>query len=156
MGVSKHSSCRFDPRCAIIGGGAIGDKKERPLNAVFFVLAVFLGIWAAIRYHIVYCKIRDTFPPQFQDDLPSRYAFPVYALSHSTPLPLQAEYMKSLGCACACFFCVSLAFFASGNIPFGILCLLASFAITFSTMKSWKTYKENSRRAEAQQTKDWL
>ena len=124
------------------------------MNAVFFVLAGFLGIWGAIRGHIVYCSIRDSFLPQFQDDLSSRYAFSVYALSHSTPLPLQAEYMKPQGCGCAFFLCVSLGFFILGNIPLGCLCLLGFSAIAFGAMKDWKTYKEYCSRAKSQQTRE--
>ena len=124
------------------------------MKAVFFALAAFLGIWGAIRGHIVYCLIRDTFPPQFQDDLSSRFAIYVYALSHSTPLPLQAEYLKSLACGSASLFCVALGFLISGNIPFGSLWLLGFFAVAFSTVKSWTTYKANCSRAESQQTNE--
>ena len=130
-------------------------KEEGTMDAsFFFVLGGFLGILSAIRGHIVYSSIRDSFPPQFQDDLSSRYAFGVYALEHSTPLPLQASYVKSLGGGCAGFLCVSLGFFVSGNIPSGCLSLLFFFAVAYSTMKSWKAYKENCSRAESRQAKE--
>jgi hypothetical protein len=129
-------------------------KEERTLQVAFFVLGGYLGMWGGIRNHIVYLKIKDTFPEQFDDELFSRFAFGVYAISRSTPLPLQTEYMKSMGWGCVSFLSMSLGFFISGNIPFGCLCLLASLAIASSIMKDWKAYKENCSRAESQQTKE--
>jgi hypothetical protein len=116
------------------------------MAAVFFVAGAIALIWSAVRYQIVYRSLIDSFPPQFQDDLTSRYAFPVLALSPSTPLPLQADYMKTLWGSCAGFLCISLGFFVSQNVPFGFLCLLGFFWAVFSTLKSWKTYKENYNR----------
>jgi hypothetical protein len=124
------------------------------MYAAFFVLGGFIGLWAGIRNHIVYLKIRHTFPPQFQDDLSSKFAFGVYAVSHSTPLPLQTEYLKSKAWACVSFLSVSLGFFILGNIRFGCVCLLAFIVIAYSTMKDWKTYKENGIRAQSQQVEE--
>ena len=78
------------------------------MAAVFVVGAVMAMIWSAAKYLIVYRALVDSLPPQ----LPSRYTFPVYALSASTPLPLQAEYVKSLWGGSVGFFCVSLCFFS--------------------------------------------
>ena len=124
------------------------------MYAAFFVLGGFIGLWGVIRNHIVYLKIRHTFPPQFQDDLSSKFAFGVYAVSHSTPLPLQTEYLKSKGWGCVSFLSVSLGFFIQGNIPLGCLFLLMLSVLAYSTMKDWKEYKENCRRAESQQIKE--
>jgi hypothetical protein len=124
------------------------------MNAVFFVLSAIAAIWSAVRYQIVYRSVVDSFPPQFQDDLTSRYAFPVYALSPSTPLPLQAEYMKSLWGGCVSFLCVSLGFFSSQNVVFGGFCLAGFFWVVFSTLKSWKTFKENCNRASTRRDKE--
>jgi hypothetical protein len=65
------------------------------MTAVFIVIAIITGLWSAVKYQIVYNAVIDSLPPQFQDPLTSRYAFPVYALASSTPLPLQGEYVKS-------------------------------------------------------------
>lgn|SRR6185437_7947646 len=124
------------------------------MNALFFVLGVMAMIWSAIRYHFVYRSIVDSFAPQFQDELTSRYAFPVFALSAPTPLPLQAEYMKSLWGSCAAFLCVSLGFFASRNAVFGCFFLVGFFLAVFQTAKSWKTYKENCNRVECRSVEE--
>jgi len=76
-------------------------------NAVFFVVGAIAAIWSAVKFETVRRSLVESLPPQFQDDYTSRYAFSVYALSTSTPLPLQAEYMKSLWGSCV--FCLYLA-----------------------------------------------
>jgi len=116
------------------------------MAAVFFVMAATAGILSAIRYQIVYHSLVDSFPLQFQDDLTSRYAFPVLVLSPSTPLSLQADYMRASWGSCVCCLCVSLGFFLSQNIAFGCFVLVGFFWAVFRTIKSWKTYKENSNR----------
>lgn len=125
----------------------VGFCEEGRMAAVFFVAGAIALIWSAVRYEIVYRSLVDSFPAQFQDDLTSRYAFPVLALSPSTPLPLQADYMKALWGSCVGCLCISLGFFAFGNVPFGCLLLLGFIWAVFSTMKSWKTYKENCNRS---------
>lgn len=119
------------------------------MAAVFFVVSAMAGIWSAIRYEIVYRSVVDSFPPQFQDDLTSRYAFPVYVLSPSTPLPLQADYVNSLWGSCVVCLCVSLGFFSSQNVVFGCFVLAGFFWTLFSTFKSWKTYRQNCNRTQA-------
>ena len=64
------------------------------MAAVFGVICALAFLWSAVKYQMVYVATIDSLPPQFQDELNSRYAFPVYALAHSTPLELQAEYIK--------------------------------------------------------------
>jgi hypothetical protein len=124
------------------------------MNAVFFVMGAMAMIWSAIRYHFVYRSIVDSFAPQFQDELSSRYAFPVFALSAPTPLTLQAEYVKSLWGSCAAFLCVSLGFFASRNVVVGCFLLAGFFLAVFHTLKSWKIYRENCSRVESGSVED--
>lgn len=113
------------------------------MAVVFFVVGGIALLLSGVRYQVVYRSLVDSFPPQFQDDLTSRYAFPVLALSPSTPLTLQSDYMTALWGSCVGLLCISLGFFASQNVLFGGLCLLGHCWAVFSTMKSWKTYKEN-------------
>jgi hypothetical protein len=124
------------------------------MNVVFFVMGAMAMIWSTIRYHFVYRSIVDSFAPQFQDELSARYAFSVFALDAPTPLPLQAEYMKSLWGGCTAFLCVSLGFFASRNVIFGSFLLVGFCWATFHTIQSWKIYKENCRRAESGSVED--
>jgi hypothetical protein len=77
------------------------------LTAVFAIASAIAAIWSMVKYQIVYNSLIGSFPPQFQDPLTSRYAFPVLALSPSTPLSLQADYVKSLW-----GFCVLSLYFA--------------------------------------------
>lgn len=116
------------------------------MGVAFFVAGAIALILSAIRYEVVYRSLIDSFPPQFQEDQTSRYAFPVLALSPSTPLSSQADYMKALWGSCVGCLCICLGFFASQNVSFGLLCLLGFFWAVFSTFKSWKIYRENCSR----------
>jgi len=116
------------------------------MAAVFFVLGGFLLFVAAIHTHFVYRAILDTLPPQFQDDWTSRYAFSVYALEPTTPLDVQASYIKAMGLSCPACLSVSLGFFAAGNVVWGCLALLAFVVATYSALRGWRTYKSNVDR----------
>ena len=122
--------------------------------ALFAVGCGMAMICSAIRYEFVYRSVKDSFPPQFQDDLTSRYAFPVLALSPSTPLPLQAEYLKAMWGGCVAFLCLALCFFSLQELIVGCLGLIVFFVQTFSTIKSWKTYKENCDRTAVHDVKE--
>lgn len=119
------------------------------MGAVFLVLGVIAAIWSIVRYQIVYNSLIESFPTQFQDPLTSRYAFPVIVLSPSTPLPLQADYVKSLAGGCVAFLSISLSFFSFQQAIFGCLCLIGFFFNVVSTIRSWNTYRENSNRSPA-------
>jgi F0F1-type ATP synthase assembly protein I len=119
------------------------------MGAVFLVLGLIAAIWSIVRYQIVYNSLRESFPTQFQDPLTSRYAFPVIVLSHSTPLSLQADYVKSLAGGCVAFLGISLSFFSFQQTIFGCLCLIGLFLNVVSTIRSWNTYRENSNRSTA-------
>lgn len=113
------------------------------MAAVFVVGTGIAMIWSAVKYLIVCRALVDSLPPQ----LPSRFAFPVFALSHSTPLSLQAEYVKSLWGGCVGFLCVSLCFFSLGELIVGCVLLAVFLASVVAAFKAWKTYKENCNRA---------
>jgi hypothetical protein len=130
-------------------------ERGKNMAAVFFVVSAMVAIWSAVRYEIVYRSLIDSFPPQFQDDLTSRYAFPVLALSPSTPLPLQADYMNALWGSCVVCLCVSLGFFSSQNVLFGCFSLAGFLWAVFSTVKAWKTYQENCNRTVSRQDEEY-
>ena len=115
---------------------------------IFAIGALIAAIWSIVIYQNVYNSVIEFFPPQFQDPFTSRYAFPVLALSPSTPLSLQADYVKSLCGFCVLFLCISFIFFSIQQVVIGCLCLSVFFVSVFSTVKSWKTYKANCNRAE--------
>ncbi|WP_024514562.1 hypothetical protein [Bradyrhizobium sp. Tv2a-2] len=124
------------------------------MAAVFFVIGAIALIWSAAKYQIIYHSIVDSFPPQFRDDLSSRYAFPVLVLSPATPLPLQAEYVKSMWGFCVFFLCMSLGSFASRNAVFGSLFLLVFAGAVFKAIKSRKTLQENCNRADNREDRE--
>lgn len=121
-------------------------KRDKIVAPLFFAVGAIVGIWSAVRSQILYRKLIDSFPPQFQDDLTSRYAFSVYALDPSTPLSEQAEYMNCQYAGCASILCVSLGFFSLGHVAPGCVVLLGFLLAAFTTFKSWKIYRENCDR----------
>lgn len=124
------------------------------MAAAFAVMCGIAIIWSGVKSQIVYHSIIDSFPPQFQDPETSRYAFSVLALSPSTPLPLQAEYVKSLWGGCAACLCLSLCFFSLDQPIVGGGCLVVLLASVFFTIKSWNVYKANCNRPAAQPDED--
>lgn len=90
------------------------------MAAVFIVGCGMAMIWSVVKYLIVYRALVDSIPPQ----LCPRYAVPVYALSPSTPLPLQAEYVKSAWGGCVAFLCVSLCFFSLQELAVACVSLI--------------------------------
>jgi hypothetical protein len=119
------------------------------MAAVFAVMCALTGIWSAVKYHTTYLAVVDSLPPQFQDSLMSRYAFPEYVLRPSTPLELQTEYMKSLAGGCFAMLCFSLACFIGGQPAGGWLALAGFLAIAVGTIQSWMTYRANCNRPVA-------
>lgn len=118
---------------------------------LFFGIGAIAAIWSAVRSQVIFRQLIDSFAPQFQDDLTARYAFHAYALSPSTPLPLQAEYIKVLYGGCVCALCISLGFFSLGNVVFGCFVLLGFVIGVFMTFNSWRTYRANCDRSKEQE-----
>jgi hypothetical protein len=117
--------------------------------AVFVVGAFVAAIWSIVIYQNVYNSVIELFPQQSQDPFTSRYASPVLARSPSTPLSLQADYVKSLSGFCVVFLCISIVFFSIQQVIIGYLSLGVFLVSVLSTIKSWKTYKANCNRSVA-------
>ena len=113
------------------------------MHVVCFVLGGFLLFASGLRAHLIYLSIVDTFPPQFQDDLSSRYAFPVLVFSRSTPLSLQAEYMKSALTGWVGWLCISAGSFFAGKFVFGYFTLAGLAYGCYWLLNAWKTYQAN-------------
>jgi hypothetical protein len=125
-------------------------SEGEKMAAVFGVGTAMAFIWAAAKYQMVYGSVVDSLPPQ----LLSRYAFPAYALSPSTPLALQAEYVNSLWGMSVAFLCVSLCFFSlqeigAGCAAFGVFCWSVIYSV-----KARKSYTENCSQALAQDQRE--
>ena len=117
------------------------------MGAVFAVAGAIAFVWSGVKYQATYHALQDALPPQFQDGEMSRYAFPVYALHPSTPLTLQADYVKALAGGTIALLCVSASCFLFGRPDGGLLALFGFGAVAVSTFKSWNTYKANCSRA---------
>jgi hypothetical protein len=116
--------------------------------AVFGVVSIIAFIWSAFRNHVVYRALIDSFPPELNDGITAKFALHVIALSPSTPLSLQAEYVKSLVAGCVAMLCFSLALFCAEKVE-GWLVLGGFLLVAISTIKAWKTYRQNCNRAVA-------
>jgi hypothetical protein len=114
---------------------------------VFFgAICALAAIWSALKYFEVQSVVSDTLPLQFRDGLNSRYAIPIYALEPSTPLAVQAEYVKSLAGGSVALTCFALACLFAGQMPGVLLASMGAVAVTISAIKSWKTYRQNCGR----------
>jgi hypothetical protein len=113
------------------------------------IATAFAVLWSAFKYQTTYVALIDSLPSQFQDGLNSRYAFPEYVLRPSTPLPLQAEYVKSqIGFSFATLGFSLLCFLHEKNAV-GLVLLIMFFGFSILTIKSWKTYQANLNRRTA-------
>jgi hypothetical protein len=118
------------------------------VTAVFGMVGAIAFVWSAVRNHLVYRALIDSFPPELKDGLTAKFALHVIALSPSTPLSLQAEYLKSLAAGCVAMLCFSLSLFCADKIE-GWLALGGCLLIAISAIRSWKTYRQNCNRAVA-------
>ena len=114
-----------------------------PILALATAVAV---LWSAFKYQTTYAALIDSLPLQFRDGMTSKFAFPEYVLSPSTPLALQAEYVKSqIGFCFATLGCSLLCFLYEKNAV-GFIILAMFFGFTALTIKSWRTYQANLNR----------
>ena len=122
-----------------------------PILVIATAVAV---LWSLFKYQTTYIALFDLLPPQFQDGLNSKFAFPEYVLSPSTPLTLQAEYVKSQIGFCLATLGVSLLCFSFEKTVVGLIVMIVFFALTALTIKTWKTYKANCNRPRAPVDRD--
>jgi hypothetical protein len=103
-------------------------------------------LWSIFKYQTAYVALVDSLPPQFQDGVSSKFAFPEYVLRPSTPLVLQAEYVKSQIGFCFAALGVSLLCFLYEKAIVGLIVLVMFCGFTALTIRSWKAYQANSNR----------
>jgi hypothetical protein len=113
---------------------------------ILVVVTAFAVIWSIINYQTAYVALIDLLPPQFQDGLNSKFAFPEYVLRPSTPLALQAAYVRSQIGFCFAALGVSLLCFLHEKNVVGLIILAMFFGFAVLTIKSWKTYRANCNR----------
>jgi hypothetical protein len=117
------------------------------------IFALFVGwasavtlVWSVFKYHAVSDALIDSYHPEFQEGMLWRTAFPVFALSPSTPLDLQAGYVQSITGFCFVTLGVSLCCFLLEKTIAGWMVLIMFFVFAALTIKSWRTYKANCNR----------
>jgi hypothetical protein len=116
----------------------------------FLVIATaFALLWSVFKYQTTYVALVNSLPLQFRDGLNSRYAFPEYVLSPSTPLALQADYVRSQVGFCFAALGASLLCFFYEKAVVGLIILAMFIGFTALTIKSWKTYRANCDRPAA-------
>ncbi|WP_298276750.1 hypothetical protein [uncultured Bradyrhizobium sp.] len=114
-----------------------------PILAIASTIAV---VWSAYKYQTAYVALIDALPPQFQDGLNSKFAFPEYVLRSTTPLPTQADYVESLVGFCCATLGIALLCFLYENQVVGAIVFVMFIAFSFLTIRSWKVYRANCSR----------
>lgn len=122
------------------------------MGALFGVLTLIAGIWTIVIHQRIYNAAIEFLPPQFQDEMSSRFAFPVWALSHPMPLDLQEDYVRLLKVSTVAVLCGTLALFSTNNILFGCVGAAAFLVSVFKTIKGAKIYEQNRIRARSEES----
>ena len=113
-----------------------------------FAFAAFASLfWAGYKYESVRSELVDSFPPEFQDEVASRFALRHYALRPSTPLRLQADYVASLIGGCLMGFFLLLLVLSAGDARASWVFLAVLLIGIASTVKPVRTYLKNRSRA---------
>jgi hypothetical protein len=115
------------------------------MSAIFLILCIAAFLWALFLDRAVDDALSRSLPPEFTEGITSRFTS-VFALSPLTPLPVQVDYVKFLAAASFGLLCLSLFVFSNGKVLGGWLMFGVFLLNTFSTLKAWKTYKENCNR----------
>jgi hypothetical protein len=100
-------------------------------------------LWAAFLFQKVRYAMINKIPLEFQDPDLGYSAYPEFALRPSTPLPLQADYLKCQMLFCFAFLGFSLCCFLLNNVIAGSLSLAFFLILAVTAIKSRKIYKAN-------------
>ena len=109
-------------------------------------VGVVLFVCSYVLYQRVYDALIDTFPLELRDPHTSRFAIHPIALSPSTPLALQADYVKSEVGICSALLAGVLSSFLFGNVVLGLAWSVIFLVSAVVTFRSWKAYKANRDR----------
>ena len=113
------------------------------------LVSVIAFSWSLWKYGRVVDGL-DYFP-QYENHFRSKLAVPEFALSPSTPLSLQLEYVQSLMGGCIFIFCMALICFLYENPVGGWLFMVVFVIAVASTRNYWKRYQANVNRKKAVQ-----
>jgi hypothetical protein len=125
---------------------------------IFVPLLIFGGvlalIWSVLLRRQVHDALVDSLPPMFHEYPYDQYVADEFAPKPSTPLAVQADYLRSLIGGCLFALCISLSWFIGGNVFAGCFFLLALIGTAIVTFRAWKAYKANCNRAMTHAEKD--
>jgi Ca2+/Na+ antiporter len=115
---------------------------------VVLAFAIFSALfWAGFKYYAVYFALVDSFPPEWRNTSSARVAIDQFALSPSTPLAVQADYVASQVGACLAAFFLWLLVFLVGQTIERWLFLAILLVFVVSTVKSARLYWKNRNRS---------
>jgi len=119
------------------------------VTAILLILCIAAFLRAWFLQNAVDDALSRSLPPEFTEGITSRFTPSVFALSPSTPLSVQADYVNVLVAGSFAMLCLSLMIFLNGEVVGGWLMFGIFLAGVFSTFRAWKTYKKNCNRPPA-------
>jgi hypothetical protein len=116
-------------------------------------LVAFIGFvsacaaaWGIVLNQRIYLDVKETLPPEF-DDEEFRYAtYPQFALSPSTPLRLQADYVRAGISLCSACLGFSVCAFLLGSTTAALIFLVFFLGLAAASIRHMKIYRENRVR----------
>ena len=110
-----------------------------------FALLLLAGVasfFAAIYLFVVaLAEARPYFPPGFQDDPSSRYAFDTYIWERSVPASARRKYFLALVCASAAMGCIALEMALHGSTMSAVLFSVVFLFMAGVTLSRWSKYR---------------
>ena len=102
-------------------------------------------LWAGFKYYAVYFALVDSFPPEWRNTSTERFAIDQFALSPSTPLAVQADYVESQFAGCLGVFVLWLLLFFVDQTNKHWLVLAGFVVVAASTIRSARLYWKNRK-----------
>jgi hypothetical protein len=124
----------------------IGEAK---LTVLFAIFCVAFAAYAYQQQEMAHRALIESYPPEFKGGLSERFVLWGVGLSSSTPLPVQANYLNSIWAGTVAMLFFSLALFSYGETFGGWLAMAFVLVGVVSTIKSWRTYKQNCSQKAA-------
>lgn len=109
---------------------------------VLLLLSGVAAFFAAIYLFVVsLAEARPFFPPGFQHDPSSRYAFDTFIWEHSVPASARRKYFLALVCASAAMGCIALLMALHGSWLSAALFGLIFLFMAGVTLSRWVKYR---------------
>lgn len=117
---------------------------------IFVVIIGFasaaLLFWSMLKYENISNALEDSYPSEFREGALWRIAFPIFVLGPSTPLHLQAGYLRAMAGICFVTLGISLCCFLLDKEIAGWIVLAMFFLYSAMMISWWRTYKANRDR----------